>query len=149
VHSDDPNEQVTPTDLRRSALFDGFGDDELATAAELGTVVHRERGELLTDQGRVGLECFIILEGSASVYVGDDFVTTVGAGATVGEMALLGHRPRSATVVVDAPVRAAAFDLTRFRALLDEFPEARARIEALVAERAALLQDVRRSQQER
>jgi CRP-like cAMP-binding protein len=51
--------------------------------------------------------------------------------------------PRSATVVAATPMRLVAFDVKNFRRLLDESPSARARLEALMDERAALLRQRR------
>lgn len=116
-------------------FFTGFSDDELARVAELADDVRAETGALLTEQGRVGQECFVVVEGQASVYVGDAFVATVGPGTMVGEMALLEHRPRAATVIADTPMRLLAFDTKRFRTLLDEMPKAGERVNALLAAR--------------
>ena len=71
--------------------------------AELADDVDAEPGAVLVDQGRVGQECYVILEGEASVYVSGEHVATSGPGSMVGEMALVEHKPRNATVVADTP----------------------------------------------
>ncbi|MCD9625058.1 cyclic nucleotide-binding domain-containing protein [Rhabdothermincola salaria] len=121
--------------LRGVEFFAGFSEDELDRVSRLADDLQAESGALLTEQGRVGQECFVIVDGQASVYVGDDFVATVGPGTMVGEMALLEHRPRAATVVADTPMRMLAFDTKRFRTLLDEMPKAGERVNALLAAR--------------
>ena len=56
-----------------------------------------------------------------------DHVATLGPGSMVGEMALIDHRPRSATVLSQTPMRLPSFDTKSFRTLLDEMPKARER----------------------
>lgn len=143
------NETPAPSELRSSPLFGGLDDDELDAVASFAAVVQHPAGTTLIDQGRVGRECFVLLEGTASVYVGDDYVASVGPGAAVGEMALLGHQPRTATVITNTPVRAAAFDAEGFRQLLDDVPQVDIRFEELFRARAGEVEAARESQRER
>jgi CRP-like cAMP-binding protein len=135
--------KVDAASLRDVVLFSGFTDHELERVAELGRPVDAEQGTVLVEQGRVGLECYVVVEGQANVYAGDDFLATVGPGAPVGEMALMEHLPRSATVVAATPMHLIVFDVKHFRSLLDEMPSARQRLEALMQERSTLLRDRR------
>ena len=128
---------MDPSELRVSPLFDRFDNNDLAAVSHRGVVVDRPSGAVLAEQGRVGLECLVLLEGSASVYVGDEFITRVGPGSTVGEMALLEHVPRVATVIADTAIRAVCFDLEQFRAVVDEVPALRRRL-VEVAERRSM-----------
>jgi CRP-like cAMP-binding protein len=127
--------------LRDVAFFEGFDDDDLARVAGLADEVEAERGAELTDQGRPGLECFVILEGRANVIVGDEHVATLEKGSMVGEMALIDHRPRSATVLAETPMSLLAFDTKAFSKMLDEMPAARQKVMVLLNDR---LRDNRR-----
>ena len=106
------------------AFFEGFDDKELARVAELAEVVEAEEGTHLTEQGKPGLECFVVLEGHAGVYVGADKIAVNREGEVIGEMALIEHGPRIATVIAESPMRLLQFDAKRFRMLLDEMPKA-------------------------
>jgi CRP-like cAMP-binding protein len=121
--------------LRGVAFFDGFGDDELARVAELADDVEAETGAILVDQGRVGQECFVILDGHAGVFANGEHIATVGPGMMVGEMALVEHRPRNATVVAETPMRLLAFDTRHFKQLLQEMPKANDRVMEMLAAR--------------
>ena len=66
-----------------------------------------------------------MLEGEAGVISGDEHVATIGPGSIVGEMALIGHRPRNASVVAQTPMRLLAFDIEAFNRLLDDMPQAK------------------------
>ena len=116
-------------------FFDGFSADEMQRVAELADDVDAEKGAVLVEQGRVGQECYVILEGEASVYVGDDHVATSGPGSMVGEMALVEHRPRNATVVADTPMKLIAFDTGAFKKLLEEMPKVHDRVMETLASR--------------
>ena len=124
--------------LNKVAFFEGFSDDELARVASLAEEVVAEKGALLIDQGRVGLECYVIIEGEAGVYVSGEHVATNGPGSMIGEMALIEHRPRNATVIAETDMRLIAFDTKAFRTLLQEMPKAHDRVMELLASRLKL-----------
>ena len=60
------------------------------------------KGETMIKQGEPGKEAFIILSGKATVKRGGKKVATLGTGSVVGELSLLDHGPRTATVVCDS-----------------------------------------------
>jgi CRP/FNR family cyclic AMP-dependent transcriptional regulator len=120
------------THLKDVAFFEGFSDDELARVAQLADEVEAEQGAEIIDQGRPGLECYVILEGTAAVSVSGEHIATLEAGSMVGEMALIDHRPRSATVIAATPMKLLAFDAKAFKALLDEMPKASQRVMSLL-----------------
>ena len=121
--------------LRDVAFFEGFTDQDLARVASLADEVEAEEGAELTDQGRPGLECFVILDGRASVLVAEEHVATLEKGSMVGEMALIDHRPRSATVIAETPMTLLAFDTKAFSKMLDEMPAARQKVMVLLNDR--------------
>jgi CRP/FNR family transcriptional regulator, cyclic AMP receptor protein len=122
-------------ELNKVSLFEGFSSDELARVASLAEEVIAEKGAVLIDQGRVGLECYVILEGQAGVYASGEHVATNGPGSMIGEMALVEHRPRNATVIAETEMRLIAFDTKAFKTLLEEMPLAHDRVMALLASR--------------
>ena len=123
-------------DLRHIALFAQLDNAGLGRIAELGQPVEAEPGAVLIDQGDVGLECFLVLEGEAGISSGGEHLATIGPGSIVGEMALVGHKPRNASVVAQSPMRLLSFDIAAFRRLLDEMPYARDYIYQLLEDRA-------------
>ena len=116
-------------------FFDGFSPEELQRVAQLADDVEAEPGAVLVEQGRVGQECYVILDGQASVYVGEEHITTSGPGAMVGEMALLEHKPRNATVVADTPMKLIVLDTHAFKQLLEEMPKVNDRVMETLAAR--------------
>ena len=57
------------------------------------------------EQGRVGLEAYVILEGTASIKRNNKKIGTAQAGSVIGELSLLDKGPRTATVIADSDVR--------------------------------------------
>ena len=132
------NEKVAGTvdDLRHIGLFARMSEAELVRFAALGDPVDAESGAVLIDQGDVGTECFLVLEGEAGIFSGGQHVATIGSGSVVGEMALIGHKPRNATVTAQTPMRLLSFDIRSFKKLLDEMPVAQQHIHDLLEARA-------------
>ncbi len=121
--------------LRGVAFFEGFSDEELQRVADLADDVDAEQGAVLMEQGRVGQECFVILEGRAGVFVGEDHIATLESGAMVGETALVGHKPRNASVVAETPMKLIGFDTDAFKELLETMPIVHDRVMELLRSR--------------
>jgi hypothetical protein len=65
------------------------------------------RGETLVEQGEQGCDMFLLVEGVLSVEVDGETVAEVGAGALLGELAILGDGRRTATLRAVGPARVA------------------------------------------
>ena len=117
--------------------FEGFSDDDLRRVVELGDEVEVPAGAVVVDQGDPGTNCFVIVSGTASVYVRGEYVASSGPGSMVGEIALVDRRPRTATVVADTDLDLIRFDSTAFRTLLDEMPKASERVMTVLRARLA------------
>ena len=79
--------------LAKIAFFEGFTPAELARVGSLVEEVEAEEGAVLTEQGKPGQECYVIVEGQASVEIGGEQKAVVGPGTMIGEMALIDNRP--------------------------------------------------------
>jgi CRP/FNR family cyclic AMP-dependent transcriptional regulator len=121
--------------LSKFQFFDGFSSEDLQRVVELSDEVVVPAGNVLVDQGDPGTHCYVILEGIASVYVRGEHVASNGAGSMVGEMALVDHRPRTATVVGDTDLDLLRFDSAAFAKLLEEMPKASERVMTLLRTR--------------
>ncbi len=92
---------------------------ETALERELSRVIMRGKprfrrlkaGEMLVEQGRAGVELFLLLDGVLTVAVGDRPLTEVGPGAILGERALLEGGRRTATLTAATPCRVAVVSL--------------------------------------
>lgn len=121
--------------LRHTPLLNGFTDAEIADVAKLAERQDFAAGEVIIEQGRYGDACFVISDGTASVYINDTYATTVREHTAIGEMAILERRPRNATVVAETDVIAARFQVDDFRKVLAKYPTAELRVQELLTNR--------------
>jgi CRP-like cAMP-binding protein len=86
--------------LKSVDLFSGLEANELAKVAQICQPREVQLGEVITRQGDTGDELFILMQGMVEVSVNEgQSVVNLGEGQIFGEMALLDHGPRSATVI--------------------------------------------------
>src|SRR5262249_4781137 len=77
-------------------------------------------------EGAQGRECFVTVEGIALAERSGHTIGAIGARSIVGEMALLDHAPRNATVVASTAMRLIVFSAAEFRELLEIAPRVEA-----------------------
>ena len=95
--------------------------DELQTLDRMATTISVPAGEEIMRSGGFGRECFIVIDGQFRVER-DDLTIVVGAGAVLGEMALLTLKPRSATVTAATDSTVYVLNRAEFSSLLDTCP---------------------------
>jgi CRP-like cAMP-binding protein len=108
--------------LRSVPLLTGCSAKELRQIANLGVRLTVSDGTVLTKQGKPGSEFFLLLKGAARCTVDGSLATTFEAGDFFGEMALLDHGPRVATVIAEGPTEVLVLYGHEFNALLDASP---------------------------
>jgi CRP/FNR family transcriptional regulator, cyclic AMP receptor protein len=116
-------------------LFSGCTTKELRDIAKATVELTLDEGKEFVTQGDVGREAFVIVEGSADVSRGGNTIATLGPGDCVGELALLDHGPRTATVVATSPLTVLVLGPREFSGLLDEVPTLNHKILAALAGR--------------
>jgi len=119
--------------LAKVPLFDGCSRRDLATIEKAGDDIQMTAGTLIIDQGQLGREAFVVLEGQVSVKRGSRKITTLGPGAVVGELSLLDHGPRTATVVCDTDCTLFVIDQRHFRSVLEKHPSIAMKLLATLA----------------
>ena len=89
--------------IRQVPLFNGLARRQLAQLARLADEVHREKNEIVINEGEVGDEFFVVVNGRVQVMRDNIQPISLGAGECFGEMSLLDGQSRSATVTSTAP----------------------------------------------
>src|ERR1035437_3054827 len=107
--------------LRQVPIFEGLSKKQLRQISGLMTRIDQPAGTVLIEEGRIGNEFFIVLEGKVEVRHGDQ------------EIALLDNRPRTATVTVKEPVVVEVLNRREFASLLAQAPELSQEIMATMA----------------
>jgi hypothetical protein len=94
-----------------AAAIEAHLEEELTRIAlTLNAKLPRRRldaGETLVEQGEAGRDMFLLLDGLLDVEIDGETVARVGAGAVLGELALLGDGRRQATLRARRPCRVA------------------------------------------
>ena len=121
--------------LRRVPLFAECSKRELAEIAQVSEEMHFPAGHTLIKEGMPGGEFFVIAEGTVEVRRGGRKLPQRGDSHSYGEMALLGGKPRNATVTTTSPVDALVITGRSFRQLLVEVPSLAPKLLASLAER--------------
>jgi cAMP-dependent protein kinase regulator len=106
--------------LRRVPFLSGRSDAELTKLARLADQADLPEGYVLMTEGSKGREAVVIIEGWAAVMHGDETVAAVGPGEVVGEMSLLDHGRRSATVVAKTPMKVLVVGVAQFAMFADQ-----------------------------
>jgi len=123
--------------IRKVPLFARCSRAELKEIALLADEIDLHEGKEMTREGAPGREFFVLLEGTADVKKNRRRVNTLGPGDFFGEIALVSHEPRTATVIATAPVRALVITDRSFRRLLDDAPRVQTKVMEAMAERLA------------
>jgi CRP-like cAMP-binding protein len=126
---------MNPDDLRPLPLFEALGKQELERVARWMDDVDVPAGRHIVDQGALAWEFFVIVDGQAEVLRDGEHVADMGPGDFFGEMALVAHERRSASVVAKTPTRLGVMIERDFHQMEAEMPEIAARITAAIEDR--------------
>jgi CRP/FNR family transcriptional regulator, cyclic AMP receptor protein len=121
--------------LRGVPLFSQCSGRDLDAISGIADEIDLKEGKELTKQGRPGREFFVLIDGSADVRKNNRKVATIKGGEFFGEIALVHHAPRNATVIATSPVRALVIMERDFKRLMAEQPEIQRKVLVALAER--------------
>lgn len=111
--------------VEQLATFDFFercAHSDLAALVEASTYFAVPAGWALMYEATPADSCYAILSGAAHVYRGRERIAQLGAGAIVGEMAVLTGALRRATVTSTTPLRGLRVDNEALEALFVRRP---------------------------
>jgi CRP/FNR family transcriptional regulator, cyclic AMP receptor protein len=92
-------------------------------------------GDILFREGDKRDKMYVVLEGEMDVRLGDYVVETAGAGALIGEMALIDASPRAANAVAKTACQLAQIDRRRFYFLVQQYPHFATHVMKTLADR--------------
>jgi CRP-like cAMP-binding protein len=129
------------TTLHHVPLFSSCSKKDLARIVKASDKVSFKAGRVMIEQGQPGREAFIVLNGKAVRRNGKK-LASLGAGSMVGELALLDHGPRTATVTCDTDCDVLVISQRHFHGVLDDVP---ALSHKLLSQLASRLRDLDRT----
>ena len=111
-----------PQKLKQLNRLESLSDADLKKVVAKGRHVHLPANWSLIWEKTPADKAYLIVDGDVSVRKGGQEVATLGPGDVIGEMAIVGHKLRSASVVSTTPLEVIHFTKEGLEALLDEVP---------------------------
>jgi len=121
--------------LKRVPLFAGCSKAELREVALSADEIGLREGHVLTREGRPGREFFVLVEGTVRVTQAGKKLADLSGGDWFGEIAILTHTPRTATVTATTPVRVLVVTDRAFRRVVETMPRIALKVLASVGQR--------------
>ena len=114
--------EPTPEELGRLNRLEALSDSDLKRVIDKGRHVRLPADWALIQEKTPADKAYLIVDGEVSVRKGNQEVTRLGPGDVIGEMAIVGHKLRSASVVSLTPVEVIHFTKESLTELIDEVP---------------------------
>lgn len=108
--------------LAASTLFAGLNKRQLAALNRHLDEVRIPAGRVIINQGSVGYEACVVLEGSVAIERDGALLENAGVGAVFGEMAMIDKGVRTASVVATTDVVLAVLGPRSFDLAIEEIP---------------------------
>ena len=110
---------------RRSDIFQGLSDGELAQLAQICRMVSHPAGKTICSEGDCGSEIFVLAEGKASVMAKKtgarkSKIGSIGQGEIFGEMSIIEDLPRNADLVTDVESKLVVIDRFELENLMNK-----------------------------
>lgn len=121
--------------LRSTWLFSACNRKELAQLESACDEVKVHPGSVLCEEGKVGKEFCLIISGTAKVTKNNHEVAILGPGDAFGELSLLDHLPRSATVTAESEMELMVLPAREFTSVLEDIPSMAIRLLEAMAKR--------------
>jgi len=115
--------------------FSDLSDKEVAKIASAGTYVTVPADWALMGEGTASDKAYLLISGEVSVRKDGKEVATLGPGDIFGEMGIINHKLRTATVVSLSRLEALHFTKEQVEDLEKSIPAFRAALEASATER--------------
>lgn len=104
-------------------FFSGLDEKKRKAIAAQGKEMSYKAGDVIVDEGSMGVGFYLITDGKAEVRKGGKQLATLGKGQFFGEMSLIDEQPRSADVVAVAPTKCWALSSWSFASIVKSNPE--------------------------
>ncbi|HUY73006.1 MAG TPA: cyclic nucleotide-binding domain-containing protein [Candidatus Dormibacteraeota bacterium] len=122
-------------DIKSVKLFEGLPESEVRSIEKQMKKVKHPAGHEIVVRGEGGVGFMVIIEGTVSVKTVQGKTRALGPGDSFGEMALLDHEGRSATITADTDVTLATIPEWNFKPFLKEHPEIAYRLLQVLSQR--------------
>lgn len=108
--------------LRSIGLLRDLGNSDLEAVGGMSYGMTRDPGLVIIEQGEVGTDLYLIVEGTARVQRDGVVIGHVGENSVIGEMALIDGQRRSATVIAETRCELLVVPYDKFWSFVDTVP---------------------------
>jgi CRP-like cAMP-binding protein len=113
---------MTDVNLDHIDRFSDLSDDEVKKIAKTGTYVTVPENWALMGEGTAADKAYLLISGEVSVRHGGEEVATLGPGEIFGEMGIVNHKLRTATVISKTRLECLHFTRDQIEKLENEIP---------------------------
>jgi len=111
-----------PEKLEKLHRLEDLSNEDLKKVVDKGRHVRLPANWSLIWEKTPADKAYLIVDGEVAVRKGKEEIARLGPGDVIGEMAIVGHKLRSASVVSLTPVEVIHFTKQALEELLDEVP---------------------------
>jgi CRP-like cAMP-binding protein len=122
--------------LKAIPLFADLDAHDLDVVGRAVTELRFKAGEPLIREGTLAKEMFVVIDGTVEVTRDGEHVADIGPGGFAGELALLTHAPRNASVSAKTDIRVLHIEGRSFDVVLEEAPQIAVKMLPVIAARA-------------
>ena len=108
--------------LKTVPLFSRCDKAQLREIGKVADELTVKAGTVLMREGQIGRELFLVIEGTADVARDSQVVATIGPGDFVGELSVIAHVARNATVTARTDLDVLVMTSSALSQLLDDIP---------------------------
>ena len=118
---------VLSLELTKMPLFSELDEEEFKTAASALKTIYAKKNEHIFKEGDTGKEMFILYSGALSAYGSQSdgtqrWLFDIQQGNFFGEMSIIAHEPRSATITATADSTVMMLSSVDFFRIISEYP---------------------------
>lgn len=101
-------------------IFNGLSPSDVEYILRSGKVIHYHENQTIFHEGMLGSNLFIILSGEVGIFTKNTLIAKCKVGDAFGEMAVLNHRPRTATAAALTPAKCFTLDERNVNEIMDK-----------------------------
>ena len=125
--------------LRKAPMFAQLSPQDLESVAAVCEEEDYDPGETIDAEGEPGDRMYLVVEGSVRIVQGETKreIAVRGEGEAIGEMSLISHRPRNATMIAGGPVKTLVLQHRAFEQILKRSPDVSLAVMQVLCDRVA------------
>ncbi len=101
-------------------IFNGLSPEDVEFILHCGKILQFREGQTIFHEGMMGSNLFVVLGGEIGIYNKNELIAKCRVGDAFGEMAVLNHKPRSATAAALCESKLFTLDEKQINTILEK-----------------------------